>query len=56
MAITYAEQGQGWGVEHVGDTLRDDIEGARGAGLQALHWGVDATHFSQVRDRVLAEI
>ncbi len=40
---------------HVGDTLRDDIEGARGAGLQALHWGVEATHFSQVRDRVLAD-
>ena len=40
---------------HVGDSLLDDVQGAHGAGLQALHWGVEATHFDQVRDRVLSE-
>jgi REG-2-like HAD superfamily hydrolase len=38
---------------HVGDSLECDVEGGRGAGLQVLHWGVEAEHFDQVRDRVL---
>jgi REG-2-like HAD superfamily hydrolase len=40
---------------HVGDSLLDDVHGARDAGLQALHWGVEVDHFHRVRDRVLAE-
>ncbi len=41
---------------HVGDSLHCDVEGARGAGLQALHWGVEASHFHQVRDRALSAL
>lgn len=41
---------------HVGDSLRCDVEGAQAAGLHALHWGTEATHFHQVRDRILSEL
>ena len=40
---------------HVGDSLLDDIHGARDAGMQPLHWGVEVDHFHQVRDQVLAD-
>lgn len=30
---------------HVGDSLRADVEGARGAGLRAVHFGVDVRSF-----------
>lgn len=38
---------------HVGDSLRYDVLGARAAGCQALHWGVELTHFTEVKERIL---
>ncbi len=42
-------------VLHVGDSLHDDVHGARSAGMQALHWGHDVEHFDQVRRHVMAQ-
>lgn len=35
-------------VTHVGDSLRDDVEGARAAGFKALHWGTDVSSFAEL--------
>ncbi len=37
---------------HVGDSLECDVQGARGAGLRALHWGLEAETFHEVLDIV----
>lgn len=38
---------------HVGDSRKDDIVGARHAGLQAWHWTGDVPSFDELRCRVL---
>ena len=35
-------------VLHVGDSLRDDVEGARAAGLRAAHWGTEVRTMAEV--------
>lgn len=40
-------------VIHVGDDRRNDIWGARGAGIDAWLWGSDVTSFQEVADRIL---
>lgn len=37
---------------HVGDSLKADVLGARAAGLQALHFGVDVQDFEQLSGRL----
>lgn len=39
---------------HVGDSAEEDVAGARGAGLDALHWGVEVSDMAAVADVVLA--
>lgn len=38
---------------HVGDDRRNDIWGARDAGITALLWGTDVSSFGQLAQRVL---
>lgn len=40
-------------VVHVGDDRRNDVWGARDAGVNAWLWGVDVRSFQQVADRLL---
>lgn len=40
-------------VIHVGDDRRNDVWGARDAGIHAWLWGVDVTSFRQVADRLM---
>lgn len=38
---------------HIGDSLRCDVEGARAAGLQALHFGVELRDFEALAARLI---
>jgi REG-2-like HAD superfamily hydrolase len=40
-------------VLHVGDDRRNDVWGARDAGMHSLLWGVDVASFDELADRVL---
>mmetsp|Transcript_14977 Transcript_14977/g.32461 ORF Transcript_14977/g.32461 Transcript_14977/m.32461 type:complete len:292 (+) Transcript_14977:149-1024(+) len=41
-------------VLHIGDDRRNDVWGARDAGITAWLWGVDVTSFEEVADKVLS--
>lgn len=39
-------------VLHVGDSMTDDVDGARSAGCQAWHWGHDVASFDELSRRL----
>ena len=39
-------------VLHIGDDERNDVQGAKAAGIEALLWGRDVTSFGEVAQRL----
>ncbi|GMH43370.1 hypothetical protein BSKO_11292 [Bryopsis sp. KO-2023] len=44
-----------WQVVHVGDDRRNDLWGARDAGIDVWLWGVDVKSYKDIADRILGE-